>query len=190
MTQVENFERVIFVGDSNVGKTSIITYLSKGIFDGKADPTLGASIIKLTIETDENPITLQLWDTAGQEQFRSLVPLYFKNASTAVVVFSLDNIESFHNIEHWIQQIKSYAKADIPILIVGNKLDIIQDESTFETATCWCESNNYPIVYVSAKTGENIEILKSSLVKFTDTIVKNMKSCIDEPVTTKKSKCC
>ncbi|EAY17947.1 RAS, putative [Trichomonas vaginalis G3] len=110
-----NSPRVIFVGDSGVGKTSIIHYMKFGSFDSHSLPTVGAGWTSMDCYFENKKIEYQLWDTAGQEIYRSLVPIYFKNAIGAIICFSLTDAISFQSLQSWVDQCLSYTANPVKI---------------------------------------------------------------------------
>jgi small GTP-binding protein len=152
--------RVIFIGDAGVGKTSIIIRITTGSFGSSPSPTVGAGVRWVTITLkDRSSCTFHVWDTAGQEIYRSIVPLYFKGAVVAIVVFALNDAQSFHSLPGWIEMLRLHADHIVPVVVVANKADL--DGSAIEIAEAkkWSESNNFPFFVTSAVSGEGIEDL-------------------------------
>lgn len=188
MTQ-ETLSKVVLIGDSGVGKTSLIYFMSTSTFNEASIPTLGAALTKITFETFSGSISFQLWDTAGQEQFRSLVPVYYKGAVAAIIVFSLTDLQTFIHVDGWIEQLKLHADPDIKMLVVGNKLDDdikLNPDSIHE----WAATRNIQVLLVSAKTGENIEDLKDYMVSHFKKPPEREKPVPLDATTEEKSTCC
>ena len=103
--------KVVLLGDTNVGKTSILTRISKDQFRTDLQPTIGphfvSKVFKLPNSTEE--IKLQIWDTAGQEKYRSLTPMYYRDACAAICVFDITQKNTLENAESWIKELKSNA---------------------------------------------------------------------------------
>ncbi|KAH0789410.1 Ras-related protein Rab-22A [Histomonas meleagridis] len=114
--------KVILLGSTSVGKTTLITRWCDGFFEPNRLPTLGAGTRYHTVEIDKESYTLQVWDTAGQDSFRDAIPLYCKRSKAAMVVFDLTSKASFDDIPEWIKLFKSL-EPDAPIILVGNKSD-------------------------------------------------------------------
>ena len=105
-------------------------------------------------------IRIKIWDTAGQERYKSLSQAYFRNAQGIIVVFDLTNSDTFNNLIFWIQSIKTYIDNDknlIPMIIIGNKIDLNEREVGKEEAIKFAESQNIDYFEASAKTGEGVE---------------------------------
>ena len=112
--------KVIFVGDSGVGKTSIVLR-SMGKFKKNTESTIGVDYV--TRHVSENPpCDIQFWDTAGQERFCALNPMYIRDSDIQVVVYDISNIQSFQNISFWIEEIQKY-RLEPRMILVGNKID-------------------------------------------------------------------
>ncbi|OHT09439.1 Ras-related protein Rab-30 [Tritrichomonas foetus] len=157
------FERnVVLLGSSGVGKTSIVTKYTSGIFDSMSShATVGVSFTAQTFMVNNIMFTMNIWDTAGQERYKSLASIYFKDKDAIIIIFSLDAKSTFSDINEWHSELKKYYAKFPPILIVGNKADI--EECSFEvdskTAAKFAESIGANYLEVSAKTGQNIEKL-------------------------------
>ena len=161
--------RIILIGDSGVGKTSIMGYASQDECSEFTKPTIGVSVTSLKVTVDGEEVQLYLWDTAGQEMYRSIVPLYFKGAALAIAVFSVDNPKSFCSLNDWIAQLNACTQARVPIVIVANKCDLLKDSAEnkvdMDQALEWAHTNGFPIFRTSAKTGFGINDLVTFVAK-------------------------
>lgn len=151
--------KVPLIGDASVGKTSIISRFMDNKFTEGIHSTVGAANVSITINVDGQEIPLNIWDTAGQERYRSLIPLYTRDTSLIVIVFSMDNFESFEHLPDWYQKVRDECKIDCPIFICGNKIDSENPHVNHEQATEWAAKNNCQIIFTSAKDGTNINNL-------------------------------
>jgi small GTP-binding protein len=153
-----SFFRVVTIGDSWVGKSSIVNQLSQADFDPNEPPTVGSTFILHTEEVENTRIQLQIWDTAGQERFRSLGPVYYRSAAAGILVFDLTSAESFHNLEMWATTFLDVAGAKALIMVLGNKSDLVEEIAVTEReARQWAEQREYLYFETSAKTGHNIQ---------------------------------
>ena len=154
--------KVVVAGDTQVGKTSIIDRFTNNRFKVGIAPTIGAAFQTHIINTEKGTVTLQIWDTAGQERYRALAPMYFRSAGVAILCFDVTNAETFISLEIWLNEIESKAPPGIPIIIVGNKIDM-KESRMVDSEVAWkymFEHNNiYDYVEVSAKTGEGVNEL-------------------------------
>ena len=151
--------RVIVVGNSGVGKTSMVTRFASGHFDKLTTPTIGAGVTPLSYKIKGKTVNFQVWDTAGQEIFRNVVPLYFRGAAVAIVVYSLVDTDSFNDLNQWLTALKDHCDEDVPIIAVGNKFDMIEAIDDIKDGKEWALSHNFPFFATSAATGENINQL-------------------------------
>ena len=150
--------RVVTIGDSSVGKTSIINNLTHSGFDINEPSTIGANFVLYVQEVDGQRIELQIWDTAGQERFRSLGPIYYRNSAAALVVFDVTHSESFENLTSWIDAFTEIAGAKALIAIIGNKSDLQQEIKVDpERARAWSQDRGYLYFSTSARTGDGID---------------------------------
>jgi small GTP-binding protein len=115
--------KLVLAGSTSVGKTSIVNVATTGCFDGEVASTLGASFSTKSVIIGSVEVRLQIWDTAGQERFRSMAQNYFRDADIALLVYAVDDIQSFQDIDSWVQTIRQHALRRIVLVLVGNKHD-------------------------------------------------------------------
>mmetsp|Transcript_30628 Transcript_30628/g.99576 ORF Transcript_30628/g.99576 Transcript_30628/m.99576 type:complete len:213 (-) Transcript_30628:1887-2525(-) len=153
--------KLVFLGSSNAGKSSIVQRFTKGDFSANPRVTMGASFVSQTIWAAGRSVTFEIWDTAGQERFASLAPLYYRGASAACVVYDIASKSSFQKARVWVKELQKHAAAGIVIALVGNKCDLEEHrEVSTEEAAEFAEQNDMHInLDVSAKTGHNVEQL-------------------------------
>jgi small GTP-binding protein len=113
----------IFDGDGNVGKTALVQRASTGDFNDQIQSTIGAICTTTMVNHPEGTVTLRVWDTTGQEKFRNLVPVYFRNAVCALVVFDLSQIGSFRNLDCWVATLRTNSPKTV-VGVIGNKVDL------------------------------------------------------------------
>lgn len=120
--------KIVFLGESSVGKSSIVERLQTNVFNDKKSSTIGAAFINKKIVVDtingepKKVVNLQIWDTAGQERFHNLTPLYYRNANLALVVYDVNNSLSLAKAEYWMTQLEEFP--EIQVVLVGNKVDL------------------------------------------------------------------
>jgi small GTP-binding protein len=149
--------KVVVVGDSGVGKTCLLLRYVRDIYDPDTQPTLGVEFMTKIIETTKHRIQLQLWDTAGQELFRSVTRGYYRGSAGAFLVFDLCNHDSFDHIGRWLHDVKEVARADVVTILLGNKSDLAaKRDVTAEEAEKFATANNMRYFETSAKTGGQI----------------------------------
>ena len=161
--------QILILGDSSVGKTSLIKRYTNGIFKEEYLATVGLDFYSKVEIIDNKTINVKLWDTAGQERFKSLTQSYFKNAEGVLLTYDITNIESFNNLKDWISSIKKNMEGKeifIPLIILGNKIDMEDSrEINKENAEKFANENNYQYFETSAKTGEGVDNSIRELVK-------------------------
>ena len=151
--------KIIVIGNSGVGKTCITNQATKNIFVGEYKTTIGMEIYSLFIKIDNKIIKLQIWDTCGQEIYRSLVTNFYRNSSLAIMVYSIDSSESFRDLDLWIKELKMNNSPDTKLILVGNKLDLKENrEVQYEEGKKFSENFGFLDFFeTSAKSGENIK---------------------------------
>ena len=151
-------QKLIFIGDVSVGKTSIINSLLNQSFSEEYEASIGVDFFSKTLKFKSRSIKLQIWDSAGQEKFKSLIPNYIRGSSLIFLVYDVTNKKSFDNLKNWIEFILNIEICTI--VIVGNKIDLSEKrEITTEEAEKFCEEEKYDYFEVSAKTGKNIDFM-------------------------------
>ena len=202
----ENLEgiKVTLIGDSSVGKTSIINRYCKNIFDEKINSTLGANYCQKIIEKDGKIIRLDLWDTAGQEKYRAIGRHFYRESHIVCLVYDITNEQSFENVKSiWYPELKEYGEKLKIIGLVGNKNDRYLDEKVNENeAKKFAEEINALYKKTSALDNTGIQDLFDELVnKFQYEILgqsnlnnennnENKKIVIENKKTQKKKNCC
>nr|AEO51738.1 Rab8 [Helicoverpa armigera] len=116
--------KLLLIGDSGVGKTSILFRFSEDAFNISFISTIGIDFKIRTIDLDGKKVKLQIWDTAGQERFRTITTAYYRGSMGIMLVYDVTNEKSFENIKNWIRNIEENASADVEKMILGNKCDL------------------------------------------------------------------
>ena len=116
--------KIIIIGDSGVGKTSMMKRIIDGKFQDNLPPTLGKDLGSLIYRYKEKILNLEIWDTCGQECYRSLIKGYFTDSSLAVIVYAVDNEKSFNSVNEWIMQCKLNCSPETKFVLIGNKTDL------------------------------------------------------------------
>ena len=158
--------KVIVIGNAFVGKTSLISKGAKGIFNESYSPTISFEILNFIVKINDKVIKLELWDTCGQEAYKSLVSKFYKNSTLAMLVYSIDVKKSFDDIKSWLHEVKSESSPDIKIFLIGNKADLEDErEIQFKDAKAFAEENGFDLFYeTSAKNGLNVKkLLKNGI---------------------------
>jgi Ras-related protein Rab-6A len=150
-----NRQKIIFIGDVSVGKTSIINVLMGQKFNNEYEASIGVDFFSKTIKYKGKTIKLQIWDSAGQEKFRSLIPNYIRGSSLVFIVYDITNRKSFENLQSWIDFVNNIENSNIVIL--ANKIDLeSQRQVQTEEGQKFCTEKNYDFFEVSAKEDNNL----------------------------------
>lgn len=165
--------KLVLLGDSSVGKSSIVNRFVKDTFDEFRESTIGAAFLSQSIKikdlnTNQDVIIkFEIWDTAGQERYKSLAPMYYRNANAALVVYDITMADSLLKAKSWVNELKekvgnNNGDNNLVIHLVGNKLDLVEDDPekravSIEDALEYCKDENLLFKEVSAKTGSNIK---------------------------------
>ena len=149
--------KMIVIGDAGVGKSCLTSQASKGIFEESYSATVGFEFLVFNVKLNEKVIKLQIWDTCGQELYRSLISSFYRNSSLAMMVYAINNKESFMHIESWLKEVKLQSNPDIKVFLIGNKSDLEEERQvTLEEAKTFKEEHGiHYFSEASAKNGIN-----------------------------------
>ena len=158
-TKIDISFKVIIIGDCGVGKSSISLKATKNQFLEQYKATIGFEFFIFNIKINNLNINLQIWDTCGQETFKSLISNFYKNSSLAIIVYAIDNINSFNNINMWIKDLKQFSNPNIKIILIGNKNDLNDKRVIqFEKGKKFSKDYNFDLFFeTSAKNGFNVK---------------------------------
>ena len=149
--------KLIFIGDSSVGKSCLTAKAVKNNFEEYYQATVGFEFLTFNMKVNDKVIKLQIWDTCGQEIYKSLISNFYRNSSLAVLVYAIDNKESFNHVETWLNDLKSQANPDVRIFLVGNKADLEEDRKVAKEEGEKYKDDQHLDLFMetSAKTGLN-----------------------------------
>lgn len=156
--------KVIILGDSGVGKTSLMNQYVNKKFSKQYKATIGADFLTKEVMIDDKLVTMQIWDTAGQERFQSLGVAFYRGADSCVLVYDITDQKSFESLNGWKEEFLVQAAPntpdEFPFVCVGNKLDLANQRNVRKKqAESWCEQqDNMPHFQASAKESTNVEI--------------------------------
>ncbi|VDL70170.1 unnamed protein product [Nippostrongylus brasiliensis] len=146
------------IGESSVGKSSLLLRFVDDTFDQTYPSTIGIDFKIRTVNVDGSVIKLQIWDTAGQEKFRTLASSYYRGSHGIFIVFDITNEKTFHNIPYWLNNVERFANSNVIKFLVGNKSDL---ESMRQISTCdaqnFATEHDMHFLETSAKSSENVE---------------------------------
>ena len=159
--------KLVMLGDSGVGKTSLVKHEINNAFNGERDSTIIFEHSFKNFGIMGKTIRLQIWDTCGKEVYHSSMKNFYRSALCIVVVFSLEDSDSFNKVNQWIEEIQENNSDDSIIVLIGNKCDLTQQRTIpKETIEDYCKKNRIENYFeASAKTGENVHELFKTIVK-------------------------
>ncbi|XP_038633217.1 ras-related protein Rab-37-like isoform X1 [Scyliorhinus canicula] len=163
----ELMHKTILVGDSGVGKTSLLVQFDQGKFiPGSFSATVGIGFTNKVVVVDGVKVKLQIWDTAGQERFRSVTHAYYRDAQALLLLYDITSKSSFDNITAWLTEVHEYAQQDVVIMLLGNKADITSERAIKrEEGEKLAREYGVPFIETSAKTGINVELAFLAVAK-------------------------
>lgn len=200
--------KIVLVGDTNVGKTYILSRLIKDTVPSTSKPTIGVEFGTRTFKFENSTIKAQIWDTAGQERYHAITSAYYRGSSGAVVVYDITKKNSLENaVSLWLKNLKQVADPNMPVVLIGNKSDLQENRAVAtEKGREVALQENMGFFETSALTGENVSEAFESFIKHIYEIEKNNENSptkvkirredlVDEylkgkKVTPKKSSCC
>ena len=150
--------KYIIIGDSAVGKSNILLRYAHEKFNEDYQATIGVEFGAKNVEINNEKYRIQIWDTAGQENFKSITRAYYKNSVCAIIVYDITNRESFNNINTWIDDCKSQSPKTVFFVLVGNKIDLENERKVdYNEGLNFAKENQMFFFECSAKTGKNVE---------------------------------
>jgi len=190
--------KIILVGESGVGKSSILVRFTDNTFTPHFAPTLGVDFNVKTIRNKETgqTVKLQLWDTAGQERFKSITQTFYRGSHGVIVVYDVTDPKSFDRCKNWVEDINQNTQDGMIIILVGNKSDLTsQKKVSTEQGQALADSLNIKFLETSAKENFGVTQVFDMLVQDIEATMKNTEQVkerqmnLNDPTTQKKS-CC
>ena len=164
--------KVIVIGDSGVGKSCLTTQAVRQNFEEFYTATVGFEFLTFNMRINNNVLKLQIWDTCGQEVYKSLISNFYRNSSLALILYAIDNSDSFRHAETWLNDLKQQANQNVKIFLVGNKSDLEKERTvTKEEAENFKQEKKLDrFMETSAKTGDNARnvMLQAAKVLYKD----------------------
>ncbi|ARF09892.1 Ras family GTPase [Indivirus ILV1] len=175
--------KIVFIGDSGVGKTNIISQFMTGKPSTNEKTTIGADFSIKQVQHDDKIINIQIWDTAGQEKFRAMNKLYYRDANAIIIVFDITRISTFNSLELWLKEIEENINVemdDIDITIIGNKIDLNDKRTVSHNAINYLkELYNFIYIETSIKDEDKLNEAMNNIIsrmisnkKYSETISK------------------
>ncbi|KAJ3432210.1 rab7b [Anaeramoeba flamelloides] len=199
--------KIIILGDSGVGKTSLMNRYVKNKFTNQYKATIGADFLGKEISVENKTVTMQIWDTAGQERFQSLGVAFYRGADCCMLVYDVTEPQSFEHLEQWRDEFLIQASPQdpesFPFVVIGNKIDKEDRKVQQKRVQAWCENKqNIPFFETSAKDSTNVNnafeqvaknFLENSRVSNKEYFPKNIAIIGDDEESdeeVRESKCC
>lgn len=156
--------KTLLIGNSSVGKSSLLLRFSDNTFQESFYPTIGVDFKIRTFEHEGSVVKLQMWDTAGQEKFKTITSAYYKGAQGIILVFDLCDKKSFQDIQNWIGEVERYSNRETVKVLVGNKCDLVGERQvTREEAETFASNEGMIYMEASAKSNKNVEIIFTNI---------------------------
>ncbi|CAF3630877.1 unnamed protein product [Rotaria sp. Silwood1] len=161
--------KILIIGDSGVGKTTILQRFANDYFSTEYVATIGVDFQIRTLEIDSKRCKLQIWDTAGQDRFKCVVSSFYRNANGVIICFDITDLESFRNVNNWLEEVKRYCPEQTPMFLIGTKSDLkTRRMVSDDIIKAYAEKNQLSYLETSSKTNENVE---KCFINFTRTLV-------------------
>lgn len=161
MPLIQNYDylfKIILIGDSGVGKSSLLLRLVDMEFDPEFNATIGVDFKIKNLSIDDKIYKLQIWDSAGQDRFRSITTMYYRNCDGVILMFDVTDKKSFNNIISWLCEIEKHSKPGIIKILVGSKSDLKYERKvSYEEAREFADNFNISYIETSSKDNKNIE---------------------------------
>jgi len=150
--------KYIIIGPSGVGKSCLLLQFTDKRFHAEHDLTIGVEFGARMLTIDSKQIKLQIWDTAGQESFRSITRSYYRGAMGALLVFDITRRETFNHLKGWLAEVQEHSTKEMTIMLIGNKCDLEHKRAvTYEEGKKFAEENGLIYMETSAKTDSNVD---------------------------------
>uniref|UniRef100_I3M882 small monomeric GTPase n=1 Tax=Ictidomys tridecemlineatus TaxID=43179 RepID=I3M882_ICTTR len=175
--------KLVLLGESAVGKSSLVLRFVKGQFHEYQESTIGAAFLTQTVCLDDTTVKFEIWDTAGQERYHSLAPMYYRGAQAAIVVYDITNTDTFARAKNWVKELQRQASPNIVIALAGNKADLASKRAVEfqplphflsilflasvgnQEAQAYADDNSLLFMETSAKTAMNVNEIFMAIAK-------------------------
>jgi len=150
--------KLLLIGNSAVGKSSLLLRFSDNIFNESFLPTIGVDFKIRTFDLNSKTVKLQIWDTAGQERFKTITSSYYKGAHGIIMTYDITDKQSFRDIDNWLAEVEKHASENVNKLLVGNKCDLEANRQvTYEEGKAYADQLGIKFIETSAKNSVNVD---------------------------------
>mmetsp|Transcript_12865 Transcript_12865/g.17650 ORF Transcript_12865/g.17650 Transcript_12865/m.17650 type:complete len:205 (+) Transcript_12865:136-750(+) len=171
--------KYIIIGDTGVGKSCLLLQFTDKRFQPVHDLTIGVEFGARLINIDHHQIKLQIWDTAGQESFRSITRSYYRDAAGALLVYDITRRESFNHLGRWLEEARQNGNPNMTIMLIGNKSDLEHRRAvTTKEGEIFAQENGLVFLETSAKSAQNVE---TAFIKTAENIYEKIKEGLYDP---------
>uniref|UniRef100_M0RDE4 small monomeric GTPase n=1 Tax=Rattus norvegicus TaxID=10116 RepID=M0RDE4_RAT len=161
--------KLILLGESAMGKSSLVLRFVKWQFHEYQESTIGAAFLTQTVCVDDTRVKFEIWDTAGRERYHSLSPMYYRGVGggqAAIVVYDFTNTDTFARAKNWVKELQRQASSNIVIALAGNKADLASKRAMeFQEAQAYADDNSLLFMETSAKTAMNVNEIFMAIAK-------------------------
>ncbi|CDS13562.1 hypothetical protein LRAMOSA05738 [Lichtheimia ramosa] len=170
--------KLVLLGESGVGKSSLVHRFVNRDYEANREPTIGAAFLTQRCHLEDRVIKFEIWDTAGQERFHSLAPMYYRNAQAAIIVYDVTKASTLEKAKSWVKELQRQANSSIVIALAGNKLDLVESEGEEdddsdenerqvpeEDARAYADEAGLVFMETSAKTSKNVDVMFTEIAK-------------------------
>jgi len=189
--------KLVLLGETSVGKSSLVIRFVKGQFHEYQESTIGAAFLTQTVVVGDYTVKFEMRDTAGQERYHSLAPMYYRGAAAAIIVYDITSQPSFNRAKTWVKELQRQGSPEVVIALAGNKLDREQERQVrSDEARQYADENGLSFIETSAKTNINVRELFLAIARKlpkenAETDNRNKKLILDEGFSnSEKKKCC
>ncbi|KAI8331523.1 ras family-domain-containing protein [Chlamydoabsidia padenii] len=162
--------KLVLLGESAVGKSSLVLRFVNREYAENREPTIGAAFLTQKCHLNDRTIKFEIWDTAGQERFHSLAPMYYRCAQASIIVYDITKSATLEKAKSWVKELQRQANQDIVIALVGNKLDLVEDDESerqvqLEDAKAYADEADLLFFETSAKSAFNVDAVFAAIAE-------------------------